>query len=86
MQPEVENQKCMAACKLERLISACTQDDNEITKATPIFLESSYPMEIVSMLYDQTGRSRKWLTLPEVHSLINRLLQRWRVSILVLPL
>ena len=37
---------------------------------TPMFLGSSYPMGIVSMLYDRTGRNRKWPTLPEVHSLM----------------
>ena len=48
---------------LNAYISACTWHSNAIKTATPMFSGSSYAMGVVSMLYDQTDRNRKW----EVH-------------------
>ena len=59
MQPEVDCGKSkMAVCKLEMRISISlyTQDSNEITTDTPMFLEYSYPIGIVAMMYDRMGR------------------------------
>jgi len=39
--------------------SACTIDINEIPSAVFMFWGSSYSTELVSLLYDQTGRNRK---------------------------
>ena len=40
--------------------STWTIDSNKIPSAIPMFLGSSYPKKLVSLLYDQTGRNRKW--------------------------
>ena len=41
-------------------ISTCTQDSNEIPSAIPMFSGSNCAMELVVILYDQTGRNRQW--------------------------
>ena len=41
-------------------ISACIQDSNAIPTAITMFSGSSYPMRVLAMLYDRTGRNRKW--------------------------
>ena len=40
--------------------SACTIDSNVNPSAIPMFSGSCYPMEQVAILFDQTGRNRKW--------------------------
>ena len=41
-------------------ISGCIQDSNAIPTAISMFSGSSYPMGVLAMLYDQTGRNREW--------------------------
>jgi hypothetical protein len=49
-------------------ISAPRRDRKEISKATPMFSGSSYPMRLTGMLYDQTssGKSKMAASKPEV--------------------
>ena len=41
--------------------SACTTDSNEISSVLPMFSGSSYQINLVLLLYDQTGINRKWV-------------------------
>ena len=42
----------------KNIISACTQDSDEIPTALRMFLESSYPINLVAMVYEHTGGNR----------------------------
>jgi len=41
-------------------ISACKEDNNEITTVIPMFSKSNYQIGIVAIIYYQTRRNRKW--------------------------
>ena len=58
LQPKVENPKWRHVNL--KYVSARTHDRNEIPTVPPMFLGYSYPMGIVAMLYDWTGRNLKW--------------------------
>ena len=50
----------MAASKLQGRISQHVHKKATKFQRPPMFLESSYPINTVAMLYDQTGENQKW--------------------------
>ena len=60
--------KCLGWVVTTPRISAPMKESNEISKATSMFMRSSYPMKSTGMLYDQTGsgKSKMAASIPEV--------------------
>ena len=59
IKPEGENQDGGLETS-KNIISAGTQDSNEIPTALPMFLKFSYLINLVAMVYEQRGGNQKW--------------------------